>query len=248
MALIVELFGPPGSGKTTFAKALAGRLRAQGLEVGVHLSARPGETEGGGPPSAGFSRIVRPIWELLAARPSAFAQRKPDPAEQLSPLLARFGRIKQLRMKQYLIRLSAARAKVEANPGVFIFDQGYLQFVTTVLAMGAEARRSQVSETLRAVPPADVALHIAAPPGELAQRLNLRLRNVGALGRFLEAGAGSSEAYLLMSDLVQDELERSGATVLRTRSPNDESFSEELERAALAIERVRKPAQPALAS
>src|SRR5258708_14393465 len=41
--MIIELFGPPGAGKTTFARALAERLREHGHTVDLILSHRPAE-------------------------------------------------------------------------------------------------------------------------------------------------------------------------------------------------------------
>jgi adenylate kinase family enzyme len=41
--MIIELFGPPGAGKTTFARALAARLRERGHTVDLILSQRPAE-------------------------------------------------------------------------------------------------------------------------------------------------------------------------------------------------------------
>ena len=39
--MIVELFGPPGAGKTTFARTLAAHLRERGHTVDLILSHRP---------------------------------------------------------------------------------------------------------------------------------------------------------------------------------------------------------------
>jgi hypothetical protein len=75
--VIVEAFGPPGAGKTTFSHALAARLRETGCTVDVYLSARPGE-ERPGPMSRGdtvaalnlmapLRRLTRPAIELIAA-------------------------------------------------------------------------------------------------------------------------------------------------------------------------------------
>src|SRR4051794_30141648 len=122
MALIVELFGPPGSGKTTFSIALAARLRARGLEVGVHLSSRPGEGEIGGSPAGKVSRIARPLWELIAAGVSGPSCQDAG-AASLAPLLARVGRFREIRLRQYLFRLASAWGKARASAGVVVFDQ-----------------------------------------------------------------------------------------------------------------------------
>src|ERR1700692_65633 len=76
-SVIVELFVPPGAGKTTFAKALAARLREAGRVVDLHLSARPGEDvpasksrgEAHSRPSPAdpFRRVARPLLQLIAA-------------------------------------------------------------------------------------------------------------------------------------------------------------------------------------
>jgi len=39
--MIIEFFGPPGSGKTTFAHALAQQLRGKGYHAKVALSYKP---------------------------------------------------------------------------------------------------------------------------------------------------------------------------------------------------------------
>ena len=42
--MIIELFGPPAAGKTTFARTLATRLRDLGHPVELMLSYRPSES------------------------------------------------------------------------------------------------------------------------------------------------------------------------------------------------------------
>ena len=142
-------------------------------------------------------------------------------------------------MQQYLLRLSTSWASAVTRPGVVIFDQAYLQFVISLLALRAPATRAEVTEALRAVPFADVALHVDAAPADLTRRLKLRFEQLGAFGRWLEAGAGRSEAYRGLAELLQDAFEDSGGTVLETRSPDDPSFVEEVARAARAVDRIR---------
>jgi hypothetical protein len=109
-----------------------------------------------------------------------------------------------------------------------------------VLALDDGAGAREVEAALRLAPRADVALRVEAAQSDLAARLCERLERVGALGRLLEAGAGSAENYLILSQLLQDELERQGRAVLKVRSRADGGFAEEIERAAEAVARRRE--------
>src|SRR5215813_2831336 len=74
--MIIELFGPPGAGKTTFAHALTTRLRERGYDVQLTLSYRPAELPS--QPQRGRStaprywitpvihRLSRPLVEMIA--------------------------------------------------------------------------------------------------------------------------------------------------------------------------------------
>src|ERR1051325_1868253 len=74
--MIIELFGPPGSGKTTFANALATRLRESRHIVDLTLSSRPAERPAHSPSrgstasenwtSALGQRLFRPLLEMVA--------------------------------------------------------------------------------------------------------------------------------------------------------------------------------------
>ena len=71
--MIVELFGPPGVGKTTFACAVADRLRERGRDVKLVLSYRPSEdplaSRAGASRAEGLARLRIPAALQRLVRP-----------------------------------------------------------------------------------------------------------------------------------------------------------------------------------
>src|ERR1700688_2647775 len=72
--MIIELFGPPGAGKTTFARALAARLREHGHTVDLILSCRPAE---------GSSTSARPASDLPVQQLSSMIRRLTRPVAEM---------------------------------------------------------------------------------------------------------------------------------------------------------------------
>jgi len=84
--MIIELFGPPGAGKTTFARTLAARLRERGHTVDLILSYRPAELSpheirsssnlSAQQISSMIRRLIRPLAEMLtiASHPFTISQ------------------------------------------------------------------------------------------------------------------------------------------------------------------------------
>ena len=67
--MIIELFGPPGVGKTTFAAALTQVVREHGCALEPVVSYRPAEQDagpGGYQAAAAVHRVIRPVIEPLA--------------------------------------------------------------------------------------------------------------------------------------------------------------------------------------
>lgn len=235
MALIIELFGPPASGKTTFAKALAAKLLEDGGDVELRLSSRPGEADSSGPSASGAGRIAHAVADFVSTTLAREDSSDPAARARLSPLIDSLGLVRRLRMRQYHRRLAGAWAKARASQGVVIFDQGYLQFAATLLALGHKAEGRAARAAVEATPSADMALCLEAPPEALSSRLRERSERVGPVGRLLEAGGGESEAYGGVNRLLQAALAERGRLTLTASSRDGEGLAKEVERIAQAV-------------
>src|SRR3982074_783196 len=115
--MIVDLFGPPGAGKTTFARTLAARLRERGHAVDLILSHRPAECsplESRSVPGRFTQKISsiirpasRPFAEMLTmARHPFTVSHDIGTALNLIKILPPISTIWSLRLAQYVSRLS----------------------------------------------------------------------------------------------------------------------------------------------
>lgn len=243
--MIIELFGPPGVGKTTFAQALVARLRRTGRDAYVRLSSRPGEANSGCEDGRSITprfgermgRLSRPMFELAPALAFQFRSKSPDPStDRLVSLLPPGHPLAALRMRQYLVRLSAAWRAVRDGQCIVIFDQGYIQAVSSILLASRRIDENDVAKALSVAPCSDLAVRVLAPAAEIARRLDLRAQALGGLGRLLESKVGSAVDRVRLADCLQSELERTGRAVIGVRSASDGTFARELQRAQSEIE------------
>lgn len=246
--MIVEFFGPPGAGKTTCARALAARLRDGGQAVDVHLSARPGEecaiSAFNGKASTRrnlidpLRRLGRPLAQLIALR-IAGAQASDSSTDMLVANLPGGHQIAALRMRQYLVRLSATWRSARNSERIAIFDQGYVQAVSSILLAMERASDDDVMAMLLVTPPSDLAIRIEAPITDIEGRLRRRGQTIGRLGRFFESNLGKPTDHAHVADRLQSGLRRAGRVVLRVNSADEQPLAIDLERARREIGKVQ---------
>ncbi len=235
--MIVEFFGPPGSGKTTFSLRLADRLRDGGHPVSLKLSALPGEkspqptqparkeppARTSAPLGPAARRLMAPAYELIVN----VAQRPADAGEAgvanaLAHAMPRGQIFRSLRMRQYLVRLSNAWAQAARNRGIWIFDQAYIQAVASIVLVQPPMSDEAIAALLEVAPHSDLAIRVEAPEPVIESRLGQRRRQIGGGGRLFEEDGGDTVQQSALAEQIDRLLRQRDRPVLSLRSAGDE--------------------------
>ena len=239
--MIVEFFGPPGVGKTTFASALVAALRERGCTVDSVVSYRPEEhSSSSGSPSglasqdparrqtmAAMRRVLRPLVETLAV-----VQRSPGKAHEVGTpaglirLLPPRSLIWSVRLHQYLLRLFRSWDQAASANHVVLFDQAFVQALCSLAVLGRASDRKQVAVALDAVPKPDLLVRLGAAHGVLEARLRARQQRQSRMEQLLELDLQTNLGFIEIVEGLHGLLRDRGQPVTCVDSTDQDTLRE----------------------
>jgi len=234
--MIIELFGPPGVGKTTFSRALTARLRERGHIAELRLSYRPAEHLSVPDPRGAASglyqnalirRLRRPLGELLTIARHPFANSSDvKTAVHLVWLLPPTNVFASIKNGQYILRLSHAWYEKSRAVHVALFDQAFVQAVCSLALLARVENDTPIADALDYAPKSDLLIRLEAPLELLKARLHHRRRLQSTAEQLLEPDLETSLASIAMIDRLHNLLLQRGRSVLRASSIDQYSLDE----------------------
>jgi hypothetical protein len=192
--MIVELFGPPGSGKSTFAHELARQLCERGCDVEVvRPVSREPRTRNALSDIFGIgSSLTRILSAMRSAAAALLLSRQGNEvglANALVNLVPQSSWSRRIRLWQYILRLAFHWNQAGHSSGVRIFDQGFVQAVASLVVLRGSADIESIENAMRLLPRSDLAVRVVVPRNVNEQRLIERSAGEGLAGRLFEPPA-----------------------------------------------------------
>jgi thymidylate kinase len=254
--MIIELFGPPGVGKTTLAFALVDRLRKRGHDVRPIFSYRPSEDplvplkDPTRPTAtAAARRLLRPAFaiEALGSVCSAFAgARETGIPANLMRLLPPKNIIWSIRLHQYMSRLARSWADAAVSRQMALFDQGFVQAVCSLALLSRTADQELIALALKSTPRADLLIKLQAPREILEARLAERQRRQGRLEQLFELDLKTTLDSIPIIDRLYELMRREGQSVMCVDSVDRQALCDAVDRIEWELMASRDPTKAAI--
>jgi O-antigen/teichoic acid export membrane protein len=235
--VIVEFFGPPGSGKTTLAHGLRRRLAARGFDAQVLFSYRPGRDR------AVVRRVLRAVGEVggMLCRPSSYARELRIAAGLLGRLPPR-NVVWFVRFWQYVMRMSHTWLAAREDAGIAIFDQALVQATCSLASLSGRSGEEDITRALAVVPKSDLVVRLDTSAEVLERRLCERLTVETRGERLLEADVATNLRLVSAAKRVDALLRAVGRPVVHLRTDGTVGVETALDRIEAAVmERLRVP-------
>ena len=234
--MIIELFGPPGAGKTTFARALTVRLQEHGHHAELRLSLRPTElladidprrAAAGRHQNVVIHRLSRPLAEMLTiARHPLANSRDVKTAVHLVRLLPQTNVFASIKNTQYISRLSHSWHEKSRAAHIVLFDQAFVQAVCSLALLTEVANDAAIANALDYAPKSDLLIRLEAPSELLTARLHDRRRLHSTIEQLFERDLKTSLASIPIIDRLHNLLLQRGRSVLSASSLDQRSLDE----------------------
>jgi len=240
--MIIELFGPPAAGKTTFAHALAKALEKNGFDAQLIASSRP--AEGG---SIQVERMQGLSWcETALANPLSRAAKAVSAAPilltglrtdeltaSLMNLLPPRTLLRSIRCHRFLSLLSRSWKMASASDRIVVFDQGFLTALCSMALFARFVDRSIIARGLALIPRPNLLVRLDAPRATLEARLRSRLARQGAVERLFEFDLQTNLRQVETIREVADMLQEQGRRMMHVNSLDRRLLEDAVERIML---------------
>jgi thymidylate kinase len=225
--MIIELFGPPASGKTTLARALATVLERDGFDVQLIASSRPAERGSIEVESARALSFYRTALTAPMSRAAKLASAAPvlltgsrsdELTANLMDLLPPRTLLRSVRLRRLLSLLSRSWKMARASDRIVIFDQGFLTVLCSMALLARFVDRNILVRGLALIPRPNLLIRLDAPREILESRLHSRLARQGRVERLFEFDLQTTLRQIETTSEVAHLLQEKGGRMMRVSS------------------------------